>query len=325
MQQAVPQAGPGGPQAPINTPPAHASAAALIASDIKLAHSVFALPFAVLAAILAARPQTPADGWESWPRLAGKLSLVVVCMVAARTWAMVVNRLADREIDAENERTRRRVFATGRLSVRAGVVALALSAAVFVCAAGLFWPFFGNPWPLYLCVPVLGWIALYSFTKRFTALCHVFLGGALAASPLAAAIAIDPESLGRTPTLWFLSGFVLLWVAGFDIIYALQDEEFDRRHGLHSVPAALGWARAVWVSRAMHAVAFALLVLAWRGEPAFGALFVVAVGAVMLLLAAEHAVLARRGRAGIPMAFFTINGVVSCLLGALGSLDVLMS
>lgn len=320
MQQAVPQAPPG---EPINADTrARAGAAVLIAADIKLAHSVFALPFAVLAVFLAARPG--GDGWAGWPTLWGKLSLVVVCMVAARTWAMLVNRLADRDIDAQNQRTSRRVFASGALPVRTGVAALALSALVFAAGAGLFWPLFGNPWPLMLCAPVLAWIGLYSFTKRFTALCHVFLGGALAASPLAAAIAIDPDSLARTPSLWCISGFVLLWVAGFDIIYALQDEEFDRGRGLHSIPAALGWARAVWVSRAMHAGAFALLVLSWRLEPAFGLVFACAGALVAALLVAEHVVLARRGRAGIPMAFFTLNGVVSCLLGALGSFDVLM-
>ena len=295
--------------------------AALIAADIKLAHSVFALPFAVLAVFLAARPG--GDGWAGWPTLWGKLSLVVVCMVAARTWAMLVNRLADRDIDAQNQRTSRRVFASGALPVRTGVAALALSALVFAAGAGLFWPLFGNPWPLMLCAPVLAWIGLYSFTKRFTALCHVFLGGAPAASPLAAAIAIDPDSLARTTALWCISGFVLLWVAGFDIIYALQDEEFDRGRGLHSIPPR--WVgRGRCGERAMHAGAFALLVLSWRLEPAFGLVFACAGALVAALLVAEHVVLARRGRAGIPMAFFTLNGVVSCLLGALGSFDVLM-
>src|SRR5690606_37906682 len=104
----------------------------------------------------------------------------------------------------------------------------------------LFWAFFDNPWPLVLSVPTLAWIAFYSFTKRFTALCHVFLGGALAASPLAAAIAVEPGALATTPALWLLAAMVLLWVAGFDIAYALQDIDFDRATGLRSVPARLG-------------------------------------------------------------------------------------
>lgn len=288
----------------------------LAAADIKLAHSVFALPFAVLGAFLA----RPAEG--SWGRFAGQLGLVVVCMVAARTWAMLVNRLADRRYDAANPRTQRRVLASGRMSPRDAATVAGGSAAAFIAACGLFWAFFGNPWPLILSVPVLAWIAFYSFTKRFTALCHVFLGGALAASPLAAAIAVDPASLGSVPALYWLAGMVLLWVAGFDVIYALQDIDFDRGAGLSSIPARLGWRRAIWASRAMHAGALAMLITAAAAEGRFGPAFYAAVAAVGVLLVAEHAVLAGRGKAGLDMAFFTINGVVSCVLGAAGVADL---
>lgn len=293
----------------------------LIARDIKLAHSVFALPFAILAAFMVA-PRTPAGGLD-WARMAGLLALVLVCMVAARTWAMVVNRLADRNIDAANPRTKGRVFASGALSPSAGVATLAACAALFLAACALFGVFFGNWWPALLGAPVLAWIAFYSFTKRFTWWCHVFLGGALAASPLAAAIAVGGIETLQNPALWLLAGMVLLWVAGFDAIYALQDLDFDRRAGLNSIPARFGWRRANTLSRLMHAGAIVCLVGVLVAEPMFGVIFGVGVAAAIALLAYEHVVLTRRGAAGIPMAFFTLNGMVSVLLGLTGLADVL--
>lgn len=289
------------------------------AADIKLAHSVFALPFAVLGAFLA-KPDA-----MTWPAFLGVLVLVVVCMVCARTWAMMVNRLADRRIDAQNARTARRALASGRLSVRAAAAVTAAAAIAFVATCAAFGLLNANWWPLILSTPVLAWIALYSFTKRFTALCHVFLGSALAISPLAAAIAVDPAALARTPALFFIAGMVLFWVAGFDVIYALQDVAFDRTAGLHSVPSRLGPTRAIWISRALHAGAFALLVTAAALEPRFGLMFGAGVAAVGVLLITEHAVLAKRGEAGLEMAFFTLNGIVSCVLGAAGVIDLLFS
>jgi 4-hydroxybenzoate polyprenyltransferase len=291
----------------------------LAASDIKLAHSVFALPFAVLGVFLA-RPAGLA-----WSRLAVLLGLVVVCMVLARTWAMLVNRLADRDIDAANPRTRRRVFAAGRLSARDGWAIALACAAGFVGVTGVFWLGFANPWPVLLSVPVLAWIALYSYTKRFTLLCHVFLGGALAVSPLAAAIAVEPRAVLGVPALWLLAGMVVCWVAGFDVIYALQDTEFDTQRGLHSIPSRLGPERAIWISRGLHAGAFALLALAAWVDTRLHGVFLGGVGLVGVLLIAEHWVLAKRGKAGLEMAFFTINGVVSCVLGLAGVADVLMT
>lgn len=297
-------------------------AAALLARDIKLAHSVFALPFAVLAAFMVAPRAT--TGEIDWRAMAGGLALVLVCMVAARTWAMVVNRLADRAIDAANPRTKGRAFASGTLPPAAGWVALAASAALFLAACALFGVFFGNWWPAVLGAPVLAWIAFYSFTKRFTWLCHAFLGGALAASPLAAAIALGGIDGLANPTLWLLAGMVLLWVAGFDAIYALQDLDFDRKAGLSSIPARFGWRRANAISRTMHAGAVACLVGAWFMGPAFGPIFALGVLAAAALLVYEHVVLARRGARGIPMAFFTVNGMVSVLLGVAGVLDILV-
>lgn len=328
----------------------------LALSDIKLAHSVFAMPFALLAAVLStplfrapdpagnpgtsenlaaaaaqhlASPHNAASHPATWTTFALQLALVVICMFFARTWAMLVNRLADARFDAANPRTARRVFASGQLTLRRGWAIASLSAACFIAGATLFWPLAGNPWPAILSLPVLGWIALYSYTKRFTLLCHVFLGGALAASPLAAAIAIDPGIASRALTLdgppaaiLHFAGFILLWVAGFDVAYALQDLDFDRRTGLHSIPAALGPRGALWASRLMHAGAFVMLVLAFRADPRFGPLSHAALVLVGALLVYEHLVLARRGVAGLPIAFFTVNGTVSVLLGLTGIIDV---
>jgi 4-hydroxybenzoate polyprenyltransferase len=299
--------------------------AKLMARDIKLSHSIFALPFAALGAFLART-----GDWPGNTRFAGMLSLIVVCMVCARTWAMVFNRLADRSIDAANPRTQRRVLASGQLSTAQGWAAAALAAGLFLAATSLFWVFFGNRWPLLLSAPVLAWIAFYSLTKRFTALCHIFLGGALAASPVAAAIAIDPSTVilplwpPSIPAIWLLAGMVLCWVAGFDVIYALQDVEFDRGAGLHSIPARLGVGGAMWASRGLHMLAFGFLVLAWLMDGRLSWIFGVGVGLVGGLLILEHAILAKRGKAGLDMAFFAVNGVVSCVLGVAGCVDILV-
>ncbi len=306
--------------------PTMLGAVRLVALDIKLAHSVFALPFAVLAGVMA----LPAG--QPWRRTAGQLVLIVACMVAARTWAMLANRLLDRDIDAQNPRTARRTFAKGDLSVRTGWIFACISALAFVvCASGFAG--FGNWWPLLLSMPVLAYIAFYSLTKRFTMLCHVVLGTALALSPLAAALAVDPASVGLATSsvawvgggnlaLLWLAVMVSCWVAGFDVIYALQDQHFDRSRGLHSIPAALGWKGAAWVSRIMHVGALGALIMAARCEPRFDLLFAIGVGLVGVLLIAEHAVLFRRGRQGLEMAFFTLNGVVSVVVGVLGVADV---
>lgn len=294
----------------------------LVAADIKIAHSVFALPFAVLGAFLART-----GAWPGNAGFVGQLSLIVACMVCARTWAMVFNRLADRRFDAANPRTQRRSLASGRLTPGQGWAAALISAGLFIGAASLFWVFLRNPWPLALSIPVLIWIAFYSLTKRFTALCHVFLGGALAASPIAAAIAVDPSSVilpiwpPSVMAIWGLGAMVLCWVAGFDIIYALQDIEFDRSAGLRSIPARLGWRGALWVSRGLHGLAFLFLLLAWAVDGRLGWLFGVGIGAVGVLLVTEHIILIRRGKAGLDMAFFTLNGIVSCVLGLAGCLD----
>jgi 4-hydroxybenzoate polyprenyltransferase len=298
----------------------------LIAADIKLAHSVFALPFAVLAAFLAGPARgAPASAWTAF---GGQLALVVVCMVLARTWAMLVNRLLDRRLDAANARTAGRVFAARALSPAVGWLVAALCAALFLAAAALFQRFYANPWPLYLALPVLAWLAFYSFTKRFTALCHAVLGVSLALSPIAAAIAVRPGALAWTPTIWWLAAFVVLWVGGFDVIYALQDEDYDRTAGLSSVPVALGTSGAVWVARGAHLLASVALLAAWTSDRRLSWLFGAGLAAAITLLAVEHAVLARTSlagsRPGLHAVFFTLNGVVAIILGACGVIDVVL-
>ncbi|HYD02192.1 MAG TPA: 4-hydroxybenzoate octaprenyltransferase [Phycisphaerales bacterium] len=288
----------------------------LAAADIKLSHSVFAMPFALLGAVLA-RPVA-----EAWSVTAQKLALVVACMVLARTWAMLVNRIADARIDADNPRTAGRAVASGRLPAPQATLYAGVCAALFVAACSAFWLLFANPWPVALSVPVLGWLALYSFAKRFTAACHLLLGTALAISPIAACLAVHPPHAAH-PAILLIAGFVTLWVAGFDILYALQDETFDRAKGLFSIPAWLGARRAAWLSRVMHTGAVCCLGLAWCAEPRFGPVFGGAVALAACLLVFEHIVLVRRGLSGLPMAFFTLNGCVSLLVGAAGIADVL--
>lgn len=301
----------------------------VIAGDIKLAHSVFAMPFALLGAALAAAPMVPsADGsiasiGPDWRRFGAQLALVVLAMVFARTCAMLANRIIDRDLDVENQRTARRALPSGRLSFGRAVAVFAGSAAIFmgVCAAFLA---FGNPWPLLLGLPVLAWICAYGFLKRFSAMCHVYLGSSLAISPIAAAIAIDPAQVGQ-PTLWLIAAMVLCWVAGFDVIYALQDVDADRRQGLHSMPSRWGVPAAMWASRGLHAIAVVCLWTATIGDSRFGVLMRIGAAVATALLIIEHATVARWGTTRMALTFFTLNGVISCVVGGLGIVDVLMS
>ncbi|MCP3904347.1 MAG: UbiA family prenyltransferase [Planctomycetes bacterium] len=295
-----------------------------VAVDIKIAHSVFALPFAVLAAVMAAAGGGGA-GAIAWPGFLGRLTLVALAMVFARTVAMLANRLLDRAIDARNPRTAGRALPSGRLSASFATAALAVSAALFMLVCAAFGFLYGNWWPLGLGLPVLAWISAYALLKRSTALCHLYLGSALAISPLAAALAVDPVALQQQPALWLLAVMVLGWVAGFDVIYALQDLEVDRAEGLHSVPARLGDRGARAVAALLHLAAATALVAAAIVDERFSTLFAAGVAIVVILLAAEHATVARWGRRRIALAFFTLNGIISCVLGALGAADVLMS
>ena len=288
--------------------------------DIKLSHSLFALPFALLATFLAA------DGWPGGERLV----LIVACMIFARTYAMLTNRYADRQIDAANPRTAGRALPSGRLSPQSVLAMIVLCAAALVICAAMFGLRHGNWWPLVGSPVVLVWLGVYALAKRFTLLCHFILGGALALSPVAAGLAIEPTYLAR-PALWLLAGFVLLWVAGFDVIYALQDIEVDREQALHSIPARFGRTGAMLIAKVAHLGGLALLVVVQRTTPPFlhhrimpdlnMSYFTIGLLIVAVLLIAEHRA-ASRDR--FNMAFFTVNGIISCVLGGLGIADVLM-
>jgi 4-hydroxybenzoate polyprenyltransferase len=299
----------------------------LMAADIKLAHSVFALPFAVLAAFMAAK--NGPGPFSGGSRFGGQLALIVLAMFFARTVAMLANRLLDRGIDRRNPRTAGRPLPGGKLDARSALAVLLICAALFMLVCLAFGVLYDNWWPSVLGPPILIWLAVYALFKRFTWLCHLALGSGLALSPLAAAIAIEPATVSPLspafqPALWLLAAMILFWVAGFDVIYALQDIEVDAAQNLHSVPARFGLSRALWASRLMHLLASAALIAAAIADARFGLLFALGVGVVLLLLIVEHATVVRWGRQRIALAFFTLNGIISCLLGALGIIDVSM-
>jgi 4-hydroxybenzoate polyprenyltransferase len=318
----------------------------LIAADIKLAHSVFALPFALLAAVMAALGPTggtyfvSADGaGEQWTRhpylhpdythafwgeFLGQMTLIILAMIFARTCAMLANRLLDRKLDANNPRTAGRALPSGKLPTAHAVGGILVCAALFMAVCASFELFYDNPWPIVLGLPVLIWICAYALFKRFTWLCHVYLGASLAISPLAAALAVQPEALMHQPALWLLSAMVLCWVAGFDVIYALQDIEVDRRDGLHSIPARFGFKGSLWFARALHVLAAAALIAMLVVDARLAVSFSIGVAATLALLLVEHATVARWGTTRIAITFFAINGVISCVLGILGIADVVL-
>ena len=296
--------------------------ARVIAGDIKLAHSVFAMPFALLAAFMARNETHPHS--DQWYAFGQQLITIICAMVMARSAAMMANRLLDRKIDKENPRTANRPLPSGRLSVTRATVSLTIFGIGFLLLCSLFGIFHGNWWPLILGPFVLLWICAYGVFKRFTSLCHIYLGSSLALSPIAAAIAINPQSLSGQPAIWFLSGMVLCWVAGFDIIYALQDVDIDRRDGLFSMAARFGVQRAMWISRILHVTAVVCLFAALFIDERLHILFAIGVVIVATLLLYEHLTVARWGTTKIALAFFTLNGVISCVLGALGITDVLV-
>jgi 4-hydroxybenzoate polyprenyltransferase len=282
---------------------------------VKFSHSVFALPFALMAAFLAGRDlEAGRPGW-------GHLALVVICMVAARSVAMTFNRIADAAIDARNPRTAGRPIPAGTISVRAAWGFLLFAAFIFFIGCAGFWRWHANPWPLYLAGPVLLYLCGYSYTKRLTKWSHVYLGSAIAFSPVAAWIAISPETLGWPAIV--LMGAVTCWIGGFDIIYACQDLECDRRDGLHSLPARWGVARALWAARTAHGLA--VILLAAEGVLAgLGTLYAVGVVIVAALLIVENALVRANDLSKVNLAFFTVNGVVSMVLGGLAIADVLL-
>jgi 4-hydroxybenzoate polyprenyltransferase len=266
---------------------------------IRFSHTVFALPFALLSAALA---------WQAEPFRATDLLGILLGMVLARSAAMTFNRLADRALDAANPRTAGRHLPAGRLGVGAAWLFFAACAGGFVLSTLLFLP--RNPWPLYLAVPVLLFICGYSYTKRFTALAHFWLGAALLLAPLAAWIAIRGPVELATPLV--LGGAVLFWVAGFDILYACQDVDFDRGARLHSIPARLGVATSLRVALLCHLVMVGLLLALYAtAAPVLGRVYLAGVAGVTLLLLYEHWLVRPDDLSRVNQAFFQVNGVIS--------------
>ncbi len=283
----------------------------LWAQLIKFQHSVFALPFALMAAFLAS------PGWPG----AGKLALIVLCMVLARNVAMTYNRIVDARLDAANPRTADRPIPKGQIGTASAWVFLTISAGGFVLACSLFYLWFDNPWPMIFAGPVLAYLCAYSWTKRFTSLSHLWLGLALGLSPVGAWIAIQPATVGYAVALLCVA--VTCWTAGFDMIYACQDVEFDRQMGLYSVPARLGIAKALWLARTAHAVVIcSLLALGWLSE--LGWLYYAALLVVAGLLLVEHCLVRPTDLKRINVAFFTINGAVSLILAIATIADILL-
>jgi 4-hydroxybenzoate polyprenyltransferase len=289
---------------------------------VKFSHSIFALPFALMATFLAARAAWRAgDAPRPYPS-ATQLLLIVACMVSARSVAMTFNRIIDARLDAANPRTAGRALPAGAIRGRQAWAFLFVGAVVFLAACGGFWWFEGNAVPMALGLPVLGYLCFYSYTKRFTTASHFVLGSAIAFSPVGAWLAIHPASIGWAAVV--LMGSVATWIAGFDIIYACQDVEFDRREGLFSLPARLGVGPALWIARLSHAGTVAMLIaLAWL-EP-LGYLYGAGVGAVALLLVVENALVRRDDLSRVNLAFFTVNGVISVVLGVLTIIDCVLT
>jgi len=272
---------------------------------IKWEHSIFALPFALCGAMLAA------GGLPAWRQLAW----IVVAMVAARSAAMAFNRLADASIDAANPRTATRALPTGTLTQGVVTRFVLVACGIFVLAASQL-----NRMTLWLSPVALAVVLGYSYAKRFTRWSHLFLGFALGIAPAAAWIAVRGSLDAR---ILLLTAAVTFWVGGFDVIYACQDYEFDREHGLHSVPRHLGIHRALWVARVFHLVMLGLLV-ALIYAFGLGKLADAGVVAVAALLGYEHSLVRHDDLSKLNAAFFTMNGVISVVFFVFVAGDVMM-
>jgi len=310
----------------------------LVLETIRFSHTLFALPFAAVAAFWAR------NGWPRWD----EGLVLLVAMVAARTTAMAFNRVVDAKLDALNPRTRDRAIPAGKLSVRSVAILAIGSAVVFVVCALAFIPLLDNPWPAILCVPVLAVLCGYSYTKRFTMLSHWILGLALGLSPVGVWIVLT-ASVAWPPVLLGLA--VMLWTAGFDILYSLQDIQHDRRVGLCSVPVRFGAGPAIRMSRLNHAgtiILLAVLYLLSRsgrlgGGLDMGYVYLAGAAAMSALLVWEHRMVrpdpkpAHTGEPGqkgptarmgnlhrLDRAFFTANATGSVVFAVCAVADVLL-
>ena len=277
----------------------------IILDMIKFEHTIFMLPFAVMSAFIAS---------DGFPAL-DKLGWILVAMVGARSCAMAFNRLADAKIDKANSRTSIRAIPAGLITKGAVWGFTLVSAALLVFAAYNL-----NPLAFALSPIALVVIMGYSYTKRFTSLSHLWLGTSLSIAPIGAWIAIKGQ-FDWTPILLGLA--VLLWTAGFDIIYACQDFDFDRNHRLHSIPAKFGIRPALWISSVLHVVMVAVLIGVTLLTD-LGVIYLVGVGVVIIILTYEHAIVKPNDLSRVNLAFFTLNGAVSLVLMALSVVDMVL-
>ncbi len=289
---------------------------------VRFSHTIFALPFAVMAAVLAlVLPGAPALPPAEWARRAVG---VILCMVTARTAAMAFNRLVDRAIDADNPRTAGRHLPRGAVGVEEVFALVVASSAGFVGSTLLFLP---NWLPVVLSIPVLAWLLAYSYAKRFTLLAHAWLGAALGMAPVAAWLAIRGETVLADPAdllpAAVLGIAVTAWVTGFDCIYACQDARFDAARGLHSIPSRLGVPRALRVAALLHLAALGALALLPAFVPPLGAVYWGALAAIGALLLWEHSIVSPDDLSRVDQAFFTANAAIGLVLLAAILVDVL--
>jgi len=275
----------------------------LFARFVKLEHSIFALPFAYAGAFLAL------GRFPIWQ----KMLWITVAMVAARSLAMGLNRIIDAEIDARNPRTASRELPAGALRMDQAIAFCTFSLAALAVALSrlpeLTW---------FLSPVVVAAFAIYPYTKRFTPLCHLFLGATIGLAPVGAWIAVRYHMAWQP---WLLWGAVMFWIAGFDIIYACHDVEFDRREGLRSLPAAIGIGKALWLTRIFHLLSVGLL--AAEGLVlSRGAFYFIGVGIVAALLAWENSIVSAKDLSRVNTAFMTMNGVISIIYIVFVTLDI---
>jgi putative 4-hydroxybenzoate polyprenyltransferase len=276
------------------------------ASFVKLPHTVFAMPFAMIGVIFAS--YTRAVTWAT-------LGWTIVAFTSARFAAMGFNRIVDREFDAKNPRTSMREIPRGALSVREASIAVVVASALFITAAGAL-----NPLCLLLSPIALGWVFFYSYTKRFTRFAHIVLGIGMSIAPVGGYLAVTGQWSRPWWLLCLLATTVITWGAGFDVLYALPDIAFDKANGLHSIPVAFGERGAIGIARALHIVTVSCLVLigltalpSGRAELA-GTLYWVGVAVAAALLAYEHSLVRPGDLSKLNAAFFTMNGVISLTL-----------
>ncbi|SJN48585.1 Menaquinone via futalosine polyprenyltransferase (MenA homolog) [Sphingobacterium sp. JB170] len=275
-------------------------------SLVLFAHSIFALPFAVIGFFLAIQTTDEPFEWQ-------KLLLMLVCMVTARNAAMAFNRYLDRDIDAQNPRTAMRDIPAGKISAGNALGFTIVNCLVFIGAT-----YFINTLCFYLSFVALFVVLFYSYTKRFTSLCHLVLGVGLGLAPVGAYLVVT-NSFGLIPIFYGVA--VMCWSGGFDIIYALQDEKFDRKNGLNSIPAYFGGGGALWISRVLHVISFIFVLLPAIYMPIswFYYLGVVFYGS---LLVYQHRIVSPTDLSRVDRAFMTTNGIASVIFAVFYLLDI---